>query len=98
MGLKEIREALTGSPFRDQATINQSGGTFLNLPNASIEIQSTDTAEDIRAKLANPFERKAMSITGAANLAGTIKDRINSAKARIASVSTNIDMGLGKLN
>jgi hypothetical protein len=39
-----------------------------------------------------------MSITGAANLAGTIKDRINAAKAKVAQVSQNTDNALAKLN
>lgn len=43
-------------------------------------------------------ERTKMSITGAANLAGTIKDRINAAKAKVAQVSQNTDSALAKLN
>jgi hypothetical protein len=39
-----------------------------------------------------------MSITGAANLAGTIKDRINAAKAKVAQVTQNTDNALAKLN
>jgi hypothetical protein len=43
-------------------------------------------------------EKPSMSITGAANLAGTIKDRINAAKAKVAQVSQNTDSALAKLN
>jgi hypothetical protein len=43
-------------------------------------------------------ETSSMSITGAANLAGTIKDRINAAKAKVAQVSQNTDSALAKLN
>jgi hypothetical protein len=45
-----------------------------------------------------PTEKPSMSITGAANLAGTIKDRINAAKAKVAQVSQNTDQALAKLN
>jgi hypothetical protein len=43
-------------------------------------------------------ETPSMSITGAANLAGTIKDRINAAKAKVAQVTQNTDQALAKLN
>jgi hypothetical protein len=43
-------------------------------------------------------EKPKMSITGAANLAGTIKNRIDAAKERIAKVSANTDGALAKLN
>ena len=43
-------------------------------------------------------EPRTMSITGAAGLAGTIKDRINAAKAKVAQVSANTDQALAKLN
>jgi hypothetical protein len=45
-----------------------------------------------------PEPTKMSSITGAANLAGTIKDRINAAKAKVAQVSQNTDNALAKLN
>jgi hypothetical protein len=95
-GLEKIRRALGGR----QSTINYGpkGETFVNLPEKSIEVLPTDTVDDIKAKLANPFEKKTMSITDAGKLAGTIKDRINAAKGRIASVSANVDGSLAKLN
>jgi hypothetical protein len=95
-GLDKIRQALGGK----KSTVNYGPGgeTFVNLPEGSIEVLPTDTVDDIKAKLANPFEKKQMSITDAGKLAGTIKDRINAAKGRIASVSANVDGSLAKLN
>jgi hypothetical protein len=59
-----------------------------------------NTMNYLAEKLSNPFETEqtAMSITGAANLAGTIKNRIDAAKQRIAQVSANTDGALAKLN
>lgn len=95
-GLEKIRQALGGK----QSTVNfgPKGETYLNLPEKSIQVLPTDTVEDIKAKLQNPFEKKSMSITDAGKLAGTIKDRINAAKSRIAQVSANTDGALAKLN
>ena len=95
-GLDKIRRALGGK----KSTVNfgPGGETFVNLPEVSIEVLPTDTVEDIKAKLANPFEKKQMSITGAANLAGTIKNRIDAAKERIAKVAANTDGALAKLH
>ena len=45
-----------------------------------------------------PAEKPKMSITDAGKLAGTIKDRINAAKGRIAQVAANTDGALAKLN
>ena len=39
-----------------------------------------------------------MSITGANNLAGSIKDKIAAAKARVANVTQNTDLALAKLH
>ncbi len=55
-------------------------------------------SEQPAAELPKPSRDRSMSITGAANLAGTIKDRINAAKNRIAQVSANTDGALAKLN
>lgn len=96
-GLEKIRQALSGA----KATVNYgpSGETFVNLTDKSIQVLPTDTVDDIKAKLSNPFESNgAMSITDAGKLAGTIKDRINAAKTRIAQVSANTDGALAKLN
>jgi hypothetical protein len=94
--LDKVRQALGGK----RATVNYGprGETYVNLPEKSIEVLPHDTVEDIKAKLANPFEKKQMSITDAGKLAGTIKDRINTAKQRIAQVSANTDGALAKLN
>lgn len=92
MGLKELREALGGR----KATVNYSGDgrMYANLPLVSFEFDQTDSAADIKHRI----ESRSMNITGAANLAGSIKDRINSAKNRIAQVSANTDGALAKLN
>jgi hypothetical protein len=94
--LDKVRQALGGK----KATVNYGpqGETYVNLPEKSIRVLPTDTVDDIKAKLANPFERKSMSITDAGKLAGTIKDRINAAKSRIAQVSANTDGALARLN
>jgi hypothetical protein len=96
MGLKEIREALMGQ----KSTINYGpdGKAYLNIDGRPVEVMPTDTPDDIKAKLHNPFEKRAMSITDAGKLAGTIKDRINTAKQRIAQVASNTDGALAKLN
>ena len=95
--LDKIRQAIGGK----KATVNYGphGETYLNIEGRSVEVMPTDTPDDIKAKLENPFESKTtMSITGAGNLAVTIKDRINAAKARVAQVTTNTDVALAKLN
>jgi ABC-type transporter Mla subunit MlaD len=68
---------------------------FLHLADRTVEVPLTATADEIRAALQ---DTTTMSITGAANLAGTIKDRINAAKAKVAQVSANTDSALAKLN
>ncbi len=94
--LDKIRQAIGGR----KSTVNYgpNGETYLNIEGKSVEVRPTDTPSDIKAKLENPFERKPMSITDAGKLAGTIKDRINTAKQRIAQVSANTDGALAKLN
>jgi hypothetical protein len=94
--LDKIRQAIGGR----KSTVNYgpNGETYLNIEGKSVEVRPTDTPADIKAKLQNPFERKPMSITGAAALAGTIKDRINAAKAKVAQVTQNTDNALAKLN
>ena len=69
---------------------------FLHYADRTIEVPLD---AKIREPLQNPFEiEQNMSITGAANLAGTIKIRIDAAKQRIASVAANTDGALAKLN
>ena len=69
---------------------------FLHYADRTIEVPLD---AKIREPLQNPFEiEQNMSITGAANLAGTIKSRIDAAKQRIASVAANTDGALAKLN
>ena len=43
-------------------------------------------------------ENPRMSITGAANLSASIRDKITAAKARMANVTANTDMALTKLH
>lgn len=54
--------------------------------------------ETAPAPLLQQKPEPSMSITGAANLAGTIKDRINAAKSKIAQVTQNTDSALAQLN
>lgn len=92
MGLRELRDALNGR----KATVNYSGEgrMYANLPKVSFEVHPDDTAVDIKLRI----ESREMNITGAANLAGTIKSRIDAAKSKIAKVSENTDNALTKLN
>lgn len=90
--------------FNEPTLTMRSDGHFLiiNIDGQDqITIGSMATDEQIGAEIArirNVTEKPTMAITDAGKLAANIKDRINSAKARIASVNTNIDNGLAKLN
>jgi hypothetical protein len=73
--LDKIRRAIGGR----KSTVNYGpkGQTFVNLPEKSIEVLETDTVDDIKAKLQNPFEGKRMP---------TIGEQLKAAKAEIAAV------------
>ena len=74
---------------------------IINLEGHEITIGALATDEQIAAevnKIRQTTEKPNMSITDAGKLAGTIKDRINTAKQRIAQVSANTDGALAKLN
>ena len=79
---------------------------IINLEGHEITIGALANDEQIAAEIKRvrgtpppiPTENPKMSITDAGKLAGTIKDRINAAKGRIASVSANVDGSLAKLN
>ncbi len=103
MGLKEIREGLGRSPFLDARTeVSETPQGFrLKFFDRILDIGRGESAEQINEKLGTLPQREAkrrMSITGAAGLAGTIKDRINAAKDKIAKVTENTDGALAKLN
>jgi hypothetical protein len=73
---------------------------IINLEGHEITIGALANDDQIAAEI-NKLRQTGtpnMSITGAANLAGTIKDRINAAKAKVAQVSQNTDNALAKLN
>lgn len=74
---------------------------IINLEGREITIGAMATDDQIAAEIARTRQtttEQPMSITDAGKLAGTIKDRINAAKGRIASVSANVDGSLAKLN
>ena len=103
MGLKDIREGLVLSPFLDARTdVSESPqGCRLKFLDKTLNIGRGESQEQINQKLDTLPQRQAeqrMSITGAAGLAGTIKDRINAAKDKIAQVTANTDGALAKLN
>jgi hypothetical protein len=104
MGLKEIQRSLRLRPFLDKRAklLDDNSGWELNtIAGDKIPLGRNEPIEQIDAKLDHLFQgkaRKPMSITGAANLAGTIRDRIEAAKAKVAQVSANTDTALGKLN
>lgn len=62
------------------------------------DLRARQLLERALATMATTKPEPQMSITGAANLAGTIKDRINAAKAKVAEVTANTDGALAKLN
>jgi len=73
---------------------------IINLEGQEITIGALATDEQIATEInkIRQTAEKPMSITDAGKLAGTIKDRINAAKTRIAQVSANTDGALAKLN
>ena len=84
-------------------TVRQQGPfQVINVEGHEITLGAYATDEQIAAEINRvrppPLPEKTMSITGAANLAGTIKDRINAAKAKVAQVTQNTDNALAKLN
>jgi hypothetical protein len=78
--IEKIRQALGGR----KSTLSHipTGQTFVNLPDRSIEVLETDTVADIKAKLANPFEKKTMSITGLKS--GAFQDMLAQMRKEIA--------------
>jgi hypothetical protein len=86
-------------------TVRQQGPfQVINVEGHEITLGAYATDEQIAAEINRvrsrppPLPETNMSITGAANLAGTIKDRINAAKAKVAQVTQNTDNALAKLN
>lgn len=73
---------------------------IIEIDGQEITLGAMATDEQIAAEIAKvrPTNEIDMSITDAGKLAGTIKDRINAAKTRIAQVSANTDGALAKLN
>jgi hypothetical protein len=73
---------------------------IINLEGHEITIGALATDGQIATEInkIRQTAEKPMSITDAGKLAGTIKDRINAAKTRIAQVSANTDGALAKLN
>ena len=72
-----------------------------SLHNRPFSFRDRHMPEEILPRVAfftDPTIEISMSITGAANLAGTIKERIEAAKAKVAQVSQNTDNALAKLN
>lgn len=88
----KIRDALEGK--KAKSGMDSMGNPFVDLPGKHVVVSPDDTVEEIARKIGT----SRMSITGAAFLAGTIKDRINAAKAKVEQVSQNTDSALVKLN
>lgn len=101
-GIEKIRQALDGA----KATINygSAGETFVNLPDRSIQVLPSDTVDDIKAKLSNPFEGKPMSITGFQSGAfeakmAEIKQRMVDKQAQgLAKIDGKVTAGAAKLD
>lgn len=111
MGIEQLRAALKDVPGSESFEISyqdHDGSEIYTINGRRIRLGPDQTVDDAVSEylrshygLANPFEgceKPTMSITDAGKLAGTIKDRINSAKARIAEVAANTDGALAKLN
>ena len=102
-GIRDLRKALGFWSEQIPISIENQGETSVYLiGDREIEAPSVRPIEEVAAvylRDMNPFEEMlTMSITDAGKLAGTIKDRINAAKVRIAQVSANTDGALAKLN
>lgn len=104
MGLHDLRKALWSVPSTVPVSITNHGDISVYVVgDKEITAPSVRPIEEVAAEYLrdlNPFDEKRaiMSITDAGKLAGTIKDRINAAKTRIAQVSANTDGALAKLN
>lgn len=58
MGLREnIRQALGGR--RSSINVGPNGETYLNLPEQSVQVFATDSIDEIKIKLSNPFKSEA---------------------------------------
>lgn len=104
MSLFELKQALKDIPGIEDLTIGyaEGGNQVLHLGNFACEVGPMASNEEIRVALQNPFiktENTHMSsITGATHLADSIKAKIQAAKDRMASATTNTDAALAKLN
>lgn len=84
MGIEDIRRRL-GQP---NLTMKYADGGRTEV------LSHVDTLNEQQPK---PIE-KPMSVTGAAYLAGSLKDKIAAAKAKIEKVNSDVDAGVAKVN
>ena len=84
------------------------GPSSVTLNNQTIPIPAHASDDEIAAAIQSNIQKinaitgqpttMTTTITGASQLAGTIKDRINAAKAKVGTVTANADAALAKLN
>jgi hypothetical protein len=107
MSIADIKARLRSVPGSETLTMKLEGGKqvfTLNGVSAAVGCSASDSEIEtairsaIRLPPVNITEAKPMSITGAAYIAGSIKAKIEAAKARVAQVGANIDAGVTKLN
>lgn len=98
----ERQERIREKANKPDLTFTHAGPYLvIKIDGREITFRAMATDEQILAEIAKIrriTESPAMSITGANYLAGSIKERIAAAKAKVGEVTANADTALAKLN
>jgi hypothetical protein len=107
MSIDTIKSRLRSVPGIETLTMRLEGGNqvfTLNNVSAAVGALASDSEIEtailtaVRLPPVNITETRPMSITGAGYLAGSIKQKIQAAKDRIANVHATTDAALAKMN